>query len=141
MIQSRAEPASGEAPPRSSRRLYGWLLAAVLSAGFLIRVCVAIQIPTMPVSDFWEYMRSAQSLARTGRYEASPGVPNTGHPPAYPLLLSLALRLAPADDLFAAKLVNFTLAVLAGLLGATLARRFWGDTAALCTAAWLAFFP
>jgi 4-amino-4-deoxy-L-arabinose transferase-like glycosyltransferase len=141
MIQSRAEPARVEAPGGSTRRLYGWLLAAVLSAGFLIRVCVAVEIPTVPVSDFWEYMRSAQSLARTGRYEASPGIPNSGHPPAYPLLLSLALRLAPPDDLFAAKLVNFTLAVLAGLLGATFARRFWGDTAALCTAAWLAFFP
>src|SRR5260370_28962221 len=98
MIQTRAGPAWVEAPRRSSRRLYGWLLAAVLAAGFLIRVCVAVEIPTLPVSAFWEYMRSAHILARTGRYEAAPGIPHTAHPPAYPLPLSSALRISLLGD-------------------------------------------
>ena len=119
-----------------------WTLAAILAAAALLRLAIAVEIPTRPISDFLEYFRSAQSLARTGRYEATAGVPNADHPPAYPLVLALGFRLAPsADPLLCAKIVNVGLALVATLLGATLARRFWGPSAALWTAAWIAFFP
>jgi 4-amino-4-deoxy-L-arabinose transferase-like glycosyltransferase len=108
----------------------------------LLRLWVATAIPTQPISDFLEYMRTAQSLIRTGRYEIAPNVPNGNHPPAYPLLLSIGFRFAPEGaELLAAKAINAGLSALAVLFGAMLARRFWGPAAGLWTAAWIAFFP
>lgn len=121
---------------------YGRKLAGILAAGVLARLLVVLAIPTRPVSDFWGYFLSAQSLASSGRYEIVPNEPIGGHPPAYPLLLSVALRAAPPGrELLAAKLANLLLAAAAGWIGAALARRLWGETAGLWTAAWVAFFP
>jgi hypothetical protein len=117
-------------------------LIAILTAGFLLRIAAAVAIPARPVSDFWEYFSTSQSLAASGRYEAVPGVPIGGHPPAYPILLSAAFRAVPADwDLATAKILNALLALGTALAGAALARRLWGDAAGLGTAAWLSFLP
>jgi len=132
-------------PLESSRRApvrYRPALLAILTAGFLLRIAVAVAIPSRPVSDFWEYFSAAQNLAASGRYEAVPGVSIGGHPPAYPLLLSAAFRAVPVDwDLAAAKILNALLALGTAVAGAALARRFWGDAAGLWTAAWLSFLP
>jgi Dolichyl-phosphate-mannose-protein mannosyltransferase len=125
-----------------SRARYARVLSAILGAGALLRLFIVVWIPTQPVSDFYGFLRVAQNLAATGRYEAKTGLPDGGRSPAYPVLLSLAFRLDPAgDDVFVAKLTNLLLAVLAGLAGATLARRLWGDAAGLWTAALIAFLP
>ena len=107
-----------------------------------LRLWIAIEIPSRPISDFAEYFKTAESLLKTGRYEIAPGHPNGNHPPAYPLLLTVPLRIAPpGEGLFAAKCLNAGLSALTVLLGATLARRFWGPAAGLWTAGWIAFFP
>jgi len=124
----------------SSRR-YALAVAAMVAAGALARVAVLAWIPTRPVSDFYGFFRVAQNLAATGRFEAKPGVPDAGRSPAYPVLLSLAFRAAPAHELAAAKAVNVALFAAAALAGASLARRLWGDAAGLWTAALLSFLP
>ncbi|HSB37133.1 MAG TPA: hypothetical protein VLH41_09655, partial [Thermoanaerobaculia bacterium] len=121
---------------------YGRFLSAILGTGVLLRIGVVLAIPTRPVSDFLGHLHVAENLARTGRYEAASGVPDGRRSPAYPVLLSLPLRLtASEDDLRTIKLTNLGLAVLAGLSGATLARRLWGDAAGLWTAALISFLP
>jgi len=121
---------------------YAVRLGAVLAAGVLLRVWTILAIPTRPVSDFFGYFEVARNLVATGRYETEPGVPDARRSPAYPLLLSLAFRGAPEGSALAgAKLINLALFVLAGLAGAQLARRLWGDGAGLRTAAILAFLP
>jgi hypothetical protein len=124
------------------RTTYGAWLAAILASGALARLAVVFWIPTQPVSDFYGFFKVAQSLATDGRYEAGPGGPDGRRSPAYPVLLSLAMRAAGAGDpLLASKLANVVLAVLAAWIGATLARRLWGDVAALWTAAIPSFLP
>ena len=129
-------------PETQKRARSGLLLAAILAAGIVLRLGLALFVPTRPVSDFWEYFRAAQSLAATGQYRAFPHNPIGGHPPAYPLLLAASFRLIPASwDLAAAKAWNALLAAAGALCGAALARRFRGDAAGLWTAAWLSFLP
>ncbi len=121
---------------------YAVRLGAILAAGVLLRLWAILAIPTRPVSDFFGYFEVARNLVATGRYETEPGVPDARRSPAYPLLLSLAFRGAPEGSaLSGAKLINLALFVLAGLAGAQLARRLWGDGAGLWTAAILAFLP
>ena len=125
----------------ASRRYAVWL-GAILAAGVLLRLWTILAIPTRPVSDFFGYFEVARNLASTGRYETEPGVPDARRSPAYPVLLSLAFRGAPEGSaLLGAKVINLALFVLAGLAGAQLARRLWGDDAGLWTAAILAFLP
>jgi 4-amino-4-deoxy-L-arabinose transferase-like glycosyltransferase len=116
-------------------------LVAILAAGVLVRVWAILAIPTRPVSDFFGYFEVAKNLAATGRYETEPGVPDGRRSPAYPVLLSFAWRAEPGEALLAAKLLNVGLFALAGLAGAVLSRRLWGETAGLWTAAILAFLP
>ncbi len=115
-------------------------LVAILAAGVLVRLGTIFAIPTKPVSDFFGYFEVAKNLVMSGRYETEPGIPDGRRSPAYPVLLSLAWR-APGDALFAAKLGNVALFVLAALAAVALARRLWGDGAGLWTAAILAFLP
>ncbi len=123
------------------RTRYAWL-AGILAAGALARLAVVFWIPTEPVSDFYGFFKVAQNLAAEGRYEAGPGGPDGRRSPAYPVLLSLAMRAASeGDPLLASKLANIGLAVLAAWIGATLSRRLWGDSAALWTAGILSFLP
>ncbi len=129
-------------PAKPPGRRYRVRLAAILAAGFALRLAIDIWIPTQPVSDFLEYFRRAESLARFGRDETRPGVPAASHPPAYPIALSLAVRAAPPGKaLAAAKVANALLAVLAAALGALLARTLRGEAAGLWTAALFSFFP
>ena len=124
------------------RTRYSLYLAAILAAGAVARLAIVFWIPTQPVSDFYGFFKVAQSLATEGRYEAGPGGSDGRRSPAYPVLLSLAMRAAGAGDpLLAAKLANVVLAVLAAWIGATLSRRLWGNSAALWTAAILSFLP
>ena len=116
-------------------------LTAIVVAGVLLRVWTIVAIPTKPVSDFFGYFDVAKNLAATGRYETEPGMADARRSPAYPLLLSMAWRAEPGEALLAAKLLNVGLFVLAALAGAAIARRLWGDPAALWTAAILAFLP
>jgi 4-amino-4-deoxy-L-arabinose transferase-like glycosyltransferase len=121
---------------------YGLCLAALLAAGALARVAILFWVPTQPVSDFYGFFKVAQSLATEGRYEAGPGGPDGRRSPAYPVLLSLAMRAAGGGDaLVASKVANVVLAVLAAWIGARLSRRLWGNSAALWTAAILSFLP
>ena len=63
-------------------------------------------------------------------------------PPRIRCCSPLAFRGAPEGSaLLGAKVINLALFVLAGLAGAQLARRLWGDDAGLWTAAILAFLP
>src|SRR5262249_39625122 len=64
-----------------------------------------------------------------------------GRSPAYPLLLSVAFRAAPRSELVQAKAVNLALFAASALAAAALARRLWGDGAALWTAALISFLP
>ena len=124
------------------RRRYAARLSLILVGGVLLRLGVFVWIPTQPVSDFLGYFKRAQSLAVVGRDEIRPGLQDASHPPAYPVLLSAAMLVAPsADHLLAAKCANAGLAIAAALLGAALSRRLWGDSAGLWTAALLSFFP
>jgi len=125
-----------------TRSRYAWTLAAILGAGALLRLGLALAIPTRPVSDFYGYFVVAENLVRGQGYRTEPGALDGRRSPAYPVLLSLAIRAAPAaGHLLAAKLVNVALFALAGLAAAALARRFWGEAAGLWTAALLAFLP
>jgi hypothetical protein len=120
---------------------YSLRLAAILLGGAILRLWAMLAIPTRPVSDFFGYFEVARNLAASGRYETEPGVPDGRRSPAYPFLLSVAWRAAPGASLLAAKLENVALFVLAGLAGAALSRRLWGDAAGLWTAAMLALLP
>ena len=122
-------------------RRYALRLAAILLAGAILRLWAILAIPTRPVSDFFGYFEVARNLAETGRYETEPGVPDGRRSPAYPVLLSLTWGGAPNHPLLAAKLQNVALFVLAGLAGAALSRRLWGEAAGLWTAAILALLP
>jgi hypothetical protein len=122
-------------------RRYSLRLAAILLGGAILRLWAILAIPTRPVSDFFGYFEVARNLAETGRYETEPGVADGRRSPAYPVLLSFAWRVAPGEALFAAKLANVGLFLLAGLAGAAISRRLWGDAAALWTAAILALLP
>jgi 4-amino-4-deoxy-L-arabinose transferase-like glycosyltransferase len=136
--------------PAEQKRDHHWIpsaryrvaLGALVAADVLLRLWIAMAIPSRPISDFAEYFATARSLLESGRYEISPGNPNANHPPAYPLLLAGAMRVAPAgNELFAAKRLNAALSGLAVILGAALARRLGGPAAGLWTAGWIAFFP
>jgi len=132
--------------PRQSRRpedsRYRAGLLAILLGGFLLRLSIDVWIPTQPVSDFVGYFHRAIRIATLGRDVSREGLAATDHPPAYPIALSLAVRFAPADRaLSAAKAANALLALVAAALAAALARRLWGETAALWTAALFCFFP
>ncbi|HEX4438996.1 MAG TPA: hypothetical protein VH854_02935 [Thermoanaerobaculia bacterium] len=124
-----------------SPRRYAVSLAAILAAGVLARVAVILWVPTRPVSDFYGFFRVAQNLAAAGRFEAKPGLADNGRSPAYPILLSLAFRAAPNDELAAAKAVNVALFAVAALAASALARRFGGDAAGVWTAGLVAFLP
>ena len=116
-------------------------LGAILAAGALLRLGTILAIPTQPVSDFRGYFVVAKNLATIGRYETGAGV-DAKRSPAYPVLLSLAHRVAAGDGaLVAAKLINIVLFLMAGLAGAALARRLGNEAAGLWTAAILAFLP
>ncbi len=117
-------------------------LAAILAAGALLRLGAILAIPTQPVSDFWGYLEVARHLAASGLYETEAGIADAKRSPAYPVLLAGAVLAAPeGGELRSAKLVNLGLFVLAGLAGAALSRRLWGDAAALWTAGILALLP
>jgi 4-amino-4-deoxy-L-arabinose transferase-like glycosyltransferase len=136
------ETTFGEPGARSRDRRYGIRLVGILLTGFLLRLAIDVWIPTQPVSDFFLYFRRAESLARSGRDEIRPGIPEASHPPAYAVVLSAALKAAPPEDgLLAAKTANAALALVAAALGAILARGLWGDAAGLWTAALFSFFP
>ncbi len=125
-----------------TRSRYGWILAAILGAGALLRLAAIAWIPTRPVSDFYGYFVVAENLVRGNGYRTEPGALDARRSPAYPVLLSVAMRAAPAaGHLLAARLVNVALFVLAGLAAAALARRLRGEAAGLWTAALLAFLP
>lgn len=126
-----------------TRSRYAWTLAAILGAGALLRLwLVLVAIPTKPVSDFYGFFVVAEHLVRGEGFRTDPAAPDGRRSPAYPVLLSLAMRAAPpSSHLAAAKLVNVALAALAGLAAAALARRLWGDIAGLWTAGLLAFLP
>ncbi len=116
-------------------------LAAIVLAGFLLRLAAVLWIPTQPVSDFWSYYHRGINLAEHGRYEAIPGRADANYPPLYPILLAGAFLVAPGHTLLAAKLVNCLLGAAAILLGALLTRRLWGDRAGTVAACFFAFFP
>lgn len=120
---------------------YARRLFAILAFGVLARVGVIVAIPTRPVSDFLGYFDVARNLAESASYQTRPGIPDGRRSPAYPLLLSFAWRAAPEAALLAAKLENLALFVAAGLAGAALSRRLWGDASGLWTAAILAALP
>jgi hypothetical protein len=125
-----------------TRESYRISLGAIVAAGVVLRLGLAVAIPTRPISDFAEYFATARSLVGVGRYEMSPGTPNGNHPPAYALLLADAIRVAPPGaELLAAKSLNAALSALAVLLGAAFARRLAGPAAGLWAAFWTAFFP
>jgi hypothetical protein len=116
-------------------------LAGILVLGALLRVWAILAIPTRPVSDFFGYFEVAKNLVATGRYETEPGLADARRSPAYPLVIALAWFAEPGDALLAAKLLNVVLFLLAGLAAAILARRLWGEDAALWTAGILSAFP
>jgi 4-amino-4-deoxy-L-arabinose transferase-like glycosyltransferase len=125
---------------RSERR-FRIFLTAILAAGVALRLWTILAIPTRPVSDFFGYYVVAKNLVATGGYETEPGIAEARRSPAYPLVLTLAWLVEPANALLASKFLNLALFVLAGLAAAILARRLWGDTASLWTAAILALLP
>jgi len=117
-------------------------LAAILAVGLLVRLAALAAIPTRPVSDFYGYFVVAKNLVARGRFATGDGVLDARRSPAYPALLSVALRAAPESRaLAAAKAANLALFLAAGLAGAALARRLGGDRAGLWTAAVLSLLP
>ncbi|HEV8231715.1 MAG TPA: glycosyltransferase family 39 protein [Thermoanaerobaculia bacterium] len=117
-------------------------IAVVIALGLLARVLIVLTVPTQPVSDFWEYFSRALALRETGSYDPVPSSPDAAHPPAYPLLLSIAMFLVPvADRLLVAKLVNCLLGAATIAIGARLSRDLGGDRAGLLAAMVFAFYP
>ena len=137
MRAARIAPPAQPAPSPFRRRL-----SLVAAAGLLARIAVVLWIPTQPVSDFWEYFARATALEAGGSYSVEPSRPDAHHPPAYPLLLALAMLLTPGvDPLFAAKLVNCLLGLATIGIGARLAREIGGDRAGIVAATVFAFYP
>lgn len=131
-----------EPPARPASSLYLRQLALVAAIGLLARIALVLWIPTQPVSDFWEYFARATTLEAGGSYSVEPSRPDAHHPPAYPLLLALAMLLTPGvDPLFAAKLANCLLGVATIGIGARLAREVGGDRAGIAAAILFAFYP
>ena len=117
-------------------------MSLIAAAGLLARTLVILWIPTQPVSDFWSYYHRGLNLAEHGRYEATPGQADASFPPLYPMLLAAAFFFFPGPKaLIAAKAVNVFLGLASLLIGATLARRLWGDRAGIVAACFFAFLP
>lgn len=55
----------------------------------LLRIAWVLLVPSVPVSDFREYMDLATRLLESGRYVNEAGVPTAFRPPGYPVFLAL----------------------------------------------------
>lgn len=113
-------------------------IVIVAAVGFLLRVAVTLTLPARPFSDFQMYFAMAESLADSGSLRWVLPM----HPPGYPAVLAPVFLLTPGiDRLLVTKLINCLLGLATVLLGAGLARRLWGENAALVAATVFAFAP
>lgn len=116
-------------------------LLAIAVLGLVLRVGYLLWVPVQPVDDFWSYLARAQTLVTHGEYGPFAGRPDASYPPAYSLLLALAVW-GPWPALTAAKLINALLGAVGVLLAGVVAERLAGDRrAGLAAAALAALHP
>jgi 4-amino-4-deoxy-L-arabinose transferase-like glycosyltransferase len=125
-------------------------LAAVVALALIVRVAVVLATPHyVPNGDATDFDRVAVSLASRGGFPVSVatlhGGPTAFRPPAFPLLLSLAYRVAGVSDAStrweAGRLLEALLGAIAVWLLALIARRLWNDRVALASSGLAAIYP
>jgi 4-amino-4-deoxy-L-arabinose transferase-like glycosyltransferase len=137
----------GSVPGRFEER-FAWSVGAALAAGVLFRL-VLIALTTTPddpmnrlypgYTDGEEYLDNARSLVETGVYGYG-GRPSAFRPPAYPILLSVSLKLFGAS-LTPVRLLHVALFVATALCYARITARFFGKVAGVLTAAGFSLYP
>lgn len=143
----RRAPISMDRKISTSQR-YKVLLALIVCAAFFLRFLAANGEWMKPHlwGDSTHYMYYAYNLYKHWIFSSSPiGTP---HPladgfdsPAYPFLISLFLRFGGSDWFTELLVFQCLLGALTVVVSATLARRIFGETAALGIALVIAFWP
>ena len=128
-------------PPPGAGLTFWRRVALIAGLGLLLRLFLVAVVPTLPVSDFSEYLRRAENLARWGRFQLESEKQDAAHPPAYPLWLAAFIRVSPAAELTAIMFGNCGLAVLMILIGAGLTRELWGYRAGIAASLIFSFYP
>lgn len=122
--------------PRSFLRSIVWVIAL----GTLLRVCWAILVPVMPISDSGAYDTFARMLAEHGVFGWTPDKPFAFWPPGTSFLHGALYKLfGPRYDVIVA--LNIVLTIGITVSCTRVANRYFGNRVAFWTAALLSFWP
>jgi len=114
-------------------------LAAIVIAGLVIRVTVALLFTPPLFGDDLDYVALGKLLAHGGGYELD-GSPTAYRPPGYPLLLSLSFRLF-GETLVPVRLAQAAADMISCLLVFSIGKKLFGDRVGLIAAGIFALFP
>lgn len=117
------------------RKLFGILLAALA-----LRLAWALAVPVEPLADSVIYARTAENLALHGVFGIEPDQPFSYWPVGTSAIYALG-HLAFGAGPLGAIVLNLIAGLLLVATSALLARRWYGDSVALLTAAILAAWP
>jgi hypothetical protein len=130
-----------------ARRRFAWALGACVVLGLTLRLVVIVtqQGPTdsdvLISGDGWDYHLIADSLADGDGFVSSFTRSESGRPPAWPLLLSVATRLNGDSSLFVHQILAAVVgAVTIGLVGLA-ARKIAGPRTGIIAAGITAIYP
>lgn len=130
----------------SNAKYYDFLLTALVIAGVLLRVAVAIlagngmRTPWGGGGDTPAYVLLAQNIL-SGKGYAYAGMPTAMRAPGYPLLLAACFRFFGAHALAAMRWLQFFEGIAVALLCAAAAKKLFGEQAGKWTLAVALFFP
>lgn len=121
----------------------GWLLAAILALGLVIRLVILLGTGDLNarIADEQHYQRLAVSLVEGNGYAFEPGRPTSMRPPLYPALLALIWSITGTDNLQAVRLVQIFLSLLNAWLLYRLGVKLFDRRAALIATAMFTLYP
>ncbi len=105
-----------------------------------LRLAWVLLVPSVPVSDFREYLDLASRLHQTGRFAAGNGAPTAFRPPGHPVLLAV-LQAGFGGSIVPAKVANALLGSLTCLLAWRLAATSLPEGPARLAGLIVALFP
>ena len=115
-------------------------LAAIIAVGVALRLIWALLVPVIPLSDSNIYWNTARNLANYGVYGVTPDKPFSYWPVGTSAIYAAFYKIFGVN-MVAVIIANLIAGTLLMLTSAQLARRWFGDQAALWTAALLALWP
>lgn len=126
--------------PEISERPFRISVLTTVILALFIRLLLVFWIPAQPTSDFWSYLKRAESIYSSGIYEAIEGKADATFPPGYPLILSSVFSL-PGDHVFNAKLLNVLLGGISVVLIAMIGSALFSRIVGLLSGFLLAIYP